>query len=309
MKDVDLNLLPALDALLREGSVTGAARRLGLSFSAMSRTLSLLRETTGDPLLVRAGRRLVPTPHAMTLRDRVRLLTDQVHAVLRPATTDLDTSSLDLTYTIRAGGGFVEMLSTVVVEAIAQAAPRVRLRFMPRLDGDPMLLREGPVDLEISKRGTTAPEMRRQFLMRDKYVGVARSGHPLLTGGKVTSKRYAACMHVASSHFGEFSEPVDEALGELGLHRAVQVVVPGYPDAMQVAAHTDLIALVPHSSLGNAFMKDRAASLGLCSFDIPVRMPEILICAWWHPRVDADPAQRWLRQTVISACKGAYPKE
>lgn len=309
MKDVDLNLLPALDALLREGSVTGAARRLGLSFSAMSRTLSRLRETTGDPLLVRAGRRLVPTPHAMALRDRVRLLTDQVHAVLRPATTDLDTSSLDLTFTIRAGGGFVEMLSTVVVEAIAQAAPRVRLRFMPRLDGDPMLLREGPVDLEISKRGTTAPEMRRQFLMRDKYMGVARRGHPLVTGGKVTSKRYAACRHVASSHFGEFSEPVDEALGELGLRRAVQVVVPGYPDAMQVAAHTDLIALVPHSSLGNAFMKDRAASLGLCSFDIPVRMPEILICALWHPRVDADPAQRWLRQTVISACKSAYPEK
>lgn len=308
MKDVDLNLLPALDALLREGSVTLAARRLGLSFSAMSRTLSRLRETTGDPLLVRAGRRLVPTPHAIALRDRVHLLTDQVHAVLQPATTELDTSSLDLTFTIRAGGGFVEMLSTAVVEAIAHAAPRVRLRFTPRLDGDPMPLREGPVDLEISKRGTTAPEMRRQFLMRDRYMGVARKGHPLVTGGKVTPKRYAACRHVASSHLGDFSEAVDDALEELGLSRAVQVVVPGYPDAMQVAANSDLIALVPRSSLGNAFMKDRAASLGLCSFDIPVRMPEILICALWHPRVDADPAQRWLRQVVISACKSAYPE-
>jgi DNA-binding transcriptional LysR family regulator len=150
MKDVDLNLLTALDVLLKEGSVTVAARRLGLSSSAMSRTLSRLREATGDPLLVRAGRRLVPTPHAMELRDRVHLLTDQVHTVLRPATTDLDTSSLDLTFTIRAGGGFVEMLSTAVVEAITQAAPRVRLRFTPKLDGDPLLLREGPVDLDIS---------------------------------------------------------------------------------------------------------------------------------------------------------------
>jgi DNA-binding transcriptional LysR family regulator len=101
---------------------------------------------------------------------------------------------------------------------------------------------------------------------------------------------------------------VDDALEELGLSRAVQVVVPGYPDAMQVAANSDLIALVPRSSLGNAFMKDRAASLGLCSFDIPVRMPEILISALWHPRVDADPAQRWLRQVVISVCKSAYPE-
>jgi DNA-binding transcriptional LysR family regulator len=307
MKDVDLNLLTALDVLLREGSVTGAARRLGLSFSAMSRTLSRLRETTGDPLLVRAGRRLVPTPRATALRDRVRLLTDEAHAVLRPAATDLDTSTLDLTFTIRAGGGFVDMLSTAVVEAISQAAPRVRLRFTPKLDGDPLLLREGPVDLEISKRGTSAPELRRQFLFRDKYVGVARSGHPLLAGGKVTAKRYAACRHVASSHLGEFSEPVDDALEELGLSRVVQVVVPGFPDAMQVAANSDLVALVPRSSLGNAFVKDRAASLGLSSFDIPVRMPEILISALWHPRVDADPAQRWLRKVVISVCKSAYP--
>lgn len=102
---------------------------------------------------------------------------------------------------------------------------------------------------------------------------------------------------------------MNDALGELELRRAIQVVVLGYPDAMQAAAHSDLIALVAHSSPGNAFMKDRAASLGLCSFDIPVRMPEILICAWWHPRVDANPAQRWLRQSVISACKSAYPEE
>lgn len=308
MKDVDLNLLPALDALLREGSVTGAARRLGLSFSAMSRALSRLRETTGDPLLVRAGRRLVPTPHAMALRDRVRLLTDEVHSVLMPSASDLDTSSLDLTFTIRAGGGFVEMLSTAVVKTITQAAPRVRIRFMPKLDRDPLLLREGPVDLEISKRGTSAPEMRRKFLYRDKYVGVVRRGHLLLTGGKLTSKRYAACKHVASSQLGEFAEPVDDALDGLGLSRAVQVVVPGYPDAMQVAANSDLIALVPQTSLGNTFVKDRVASLGLCSFDIPVRMPEILISALWHPRVDADPAQRWLRQVVISVCKSAYPE-
>ncbi len=307
MNDVDLNLLPALDVLLREGSVTGAARRLGLSFSAMSRTLSRLRETTGDPLLVRAGRELVPTPHALALRDRVRLLTDEVHAVLRPATTVFDMSSLDLTFTIRAGGGFVDLLSAAVVEAVGKAAPRVRLRFMPKLDGDPLLLREGPVDLEISKRGTSAPELRRQFLFRDKYVGVARIGHTLLTGGKVTPKRYAGCRHVASSHFGEFSEPVDDALEELGLSRTVQVIVPGYPDAMQVAANSDLIAIVPRSSLGNKFLKDRAVSLGLCSFDIPVRMPEILISAFWHPRVDADPAQRWLRKVVISVCKSAYP--
>ena len=308
MKDVDLNLLTALDALLREASVTRAARRLGVSFSAMSRTLARLREATGDPLLVRAGRRLVPTPHAIALRDRVRVLNAEAHAVLQPAAAALDKSAIDLTFTIRAGGGFVDMLSSAVIEAIKKEAPRVFVRFMHKGDDDPWQLREGPVDLEISKRGTSAPEMRRQFLFRDRYVGVARKTHPLVSGGKVTAKRFAACPHVASSHFGASSEPVDIVLDQMGLSRTIQVEVPGYPDAMRVAANSDLLAIVPRSCLGNTFLKGHASSLGLCSFELPVRMEEMPIAALWHPRVDADPVQHWLRQVVVSVCRKAYPE-
>jgi len=305
---MDLNLLTALDALLTEGSVTGAARQLGLSTSAMSRTLKRLRKSTGDRLLVRAGRGLVPTPRAAALRDRVHSLTSEVRTALRPATINLAVASLDTTFTIRAGGSFIEMLSSAVVAAITKAAPHVRLRFAAKLDTDPRLLREGLIDLEISKRGVSAPEVSTQFLFRDKYVGVARIGHPLLAGGNVTPKRYAACSHVVASQVGEFSGPVDKALEELELRRAVRVVVPGYPDAMRVAGNSDLIALVPRSSLGNALVKDHAAALGVRSFEIPVRMPEIRICAMWHPRVDADPAQRWFRQTVVAVCRHAYPE-
>src|SRR5476649_205951 len=107
MDDVDLNLLVALDALLAEGSVTGAARRLGLSTSAMSRTLARLRSAMGDPLLVRAGRGLVPTPRATELRDRVHQLSRDVRTVLSPHASHLDVASLGRTFTIRAGAGFV----------------------------------------------------------------------------------------------------------------------------------------------------------------------------------------------------------
>src|SRR5512142_3430076 len=100
MAEPDLNLLTALDALLAEGSVAGAARRLKLSASAMSRTLARLRAATGDPLLVRAGRGLVPTPRATELRGRVRELTQEVQAVLRPATGNSDVPATDRTFTI-----------------------------------------------------------------------------------------------------------------------------------------------------------------------------------------------------------------
>jgi len=306
MDNVDMNLLAALDVLLAEGSVTGAARRLGLSSSAMSRTLTRLRSATGDPLLVRAGRRLVPTPRAAELRDRVHELSRDVRAVLRPQIADLDIAALELTFTIRASEGFVEFLSAPLVAAVMQAAPHIRLRFAPKPDKDAGPLREGLIDLEIGVLGVSAPEIRTQLLFRDRFVGVARIGHPLLAG--VTPARYAACDHIVASRNADFTGPVDDALEKLGLRRAIRVVVPGYPDTMRIARHSDLIALVPRSCLGNSPASEHAATSGLESFELPVSTPEITISAMWHPRVDADPAHRWLRDTVTSVCRTAYPR-
>lgn len=148
MQDVDLNLLGALDVLLAEGSVIRAARRLGLSPSAMSRTLTRLRRTTGDPLLVRSGRGLVPTPHAVTLRERVHLLVLEARLVLQPSHVHLDPSALDLTFTIRAGEWFMDMMSDAIVAEITRTAPLVRLCFVPKHEIDPDILRDGSVDLE-----------------------------------------------------------------------------------------------------------------------------------------------------------------
>jgi DNA-binding transcriptional LysR family regulator len=308
MDTVDLNLLAALDALLAEGSVTRAARRLGLSSSAMSRTLARLRSATGDPLLVRAGRGLVPTPRAVELRDHVHELARNVRAVLRPRFAPVDIASLELTFTVRVSEAFLEILSAPVAAAITQAAPRVRLRFAPKPDKDAGPLRDGLIDLEIGVLGTSAPEIRTQLLFHDKRVGVARVGHPLLAGAGVTPERYAACYHVVASREGDVIEPVDEALQALGLGREVRVVVPGYPDAMRIARHSDLVALVPRSCLGNALAPDPAATSGLDCFELPVPTPEFMISAMWHPRMDADPAHRALRDIVMSVCRKAYPR-
>ena len=303
MDQVDLNLLLALDALLAEGGVTAAARRLGLSASAMRRTLTRLRSATGDPLLVRAGRGLVPTQRAAELRERVHELSRGVLAVFRRRVGQLDLALLERTFTIRAKEGFVAALSASLVAAITEAAPCARLRFAPKPEKDARSLREGQIDLEIGALGVFAPEVRTLSLFRDKFVGVARIGHPLLSGADITPERYAACGHVAASRKGEFDGPVDDALKEIGLQRTVSVVVSGFPDAMRIARHSDLVALVPRSCLGNSLEDDQAATTGLQTFELPVRTPEIVISAMWHPRLDADPAHRWLRDTVVSVCR------
>lgn len=307
MQGVDLNLLVALDALLAERSVTAAARRLGLSPSAMSRTLARLRAATGDQLLVQAGRTLVPTPYAEELGGRVPALAREAQAVLRPATGRLDLAALDRTFTLRAGEGFVDLLSGPLAAAVIQAAPHVRLRFAPKPDKDAQALRDGSIDLEIGVVGPSAPEVRTQLLFRDRFIGICRVGHPLLAGDGVTAERYAACRHVVASRRGEAFGPVDEALARLGLTRDVVLVVPAYTNALQVAYNSDLVALAPRLSLGNALTSNRAADAGLQGFDLPVPTPEIAISAQWHPRMDGDPAHRWLRQTVTAVCRDAYP--
>lgn len=308
MQNVDLNLLIALDALLAERSVTGAARRLGLSPSAMSRTLARLRQVTGDPLLVQAGRSLAPTPYAEALSEQVHTLTRDAQAVLRPADSRrLDLASLNRTFTLRAGEGFMELLAAPLLAAVTREAPHVRLRFVLKPDKDAQPLREGLIDLEIGVLGTSAPEVRTQLLLRDKFVGVAQVGHPLLAAKAITPELYAACGHVVASRRGEFLGPVDDALEELGLARTVSLVVPSYPDAMRIVRRSDLVTAVPHSCLGNTLAADHAAMLGLESFELPVRTPEFNISAIWHPRLDADPAHRWLRDTVMEVCRKAYP--
>ncbi|HEV2649653.1 MAG TPA: LysR family transcriptional regulator [Rhizomicrobium sp.] len=301
MDSVDMNLLAALDVLLAEGSVTAAARRLGLSSSAMSRTLARLRSATGDPLLVRAGRRLVPTPRAAELRDQVHLLTRDVRTVLTPHAGHLEVASLERAFTIRAGEGFVELFSATLVAAVTEVAPHVQLRFAPKPDKDALPLRDGQIDLEIGVAGASAPEVRTRFVFRDSFVGAVRIGHPLLEG-PITPQRYTSCRHVVASRRGKFTGPVDDALKALGLTREIVAVVPGFPDAMRIARNTDLVALVPRSGLASPTGADPAGQ-GLVGFDLPVHTPPIVISAMWHPRMDADPAHRWLRDTVVAVCQ------
>jgi DNA-binding transcriptional LysR family regulator len=304
MPEADLNLLIALDALLADGSVAGAARRLGLSASAMSRTLTRLREETGDPLLVRAGRQMVLTPHAEALRQRTQNAVHEARAVLRPATTELDFSTLQRTFTIRSNDGFVEAFGASLIAAATAVAPRICLRFAPKLEKTAAYLRDGSADLEIGVLSEMGPEVRVQALFRDRFIGVVRQGHPLATERDVTAQRYTAFGHVVASRHGRTSGPVDEALAALGLERTIVAVVPSFPAALAVARNSDLIALVPASVLGNqSVQQELSAFAGTHAFELPVTTGEITVSQMWHPRLEVDPVHRWLRQLTLTVCR------
>ena len=295
----DLNMLFTLDVLLAEGSVARAARRLHLSPSAMSRALARLREATGDPLLVRAGRGLVASPRALELRESISQLVRDAEAALRPV-GKLDLGQLERTFTLRASEGFVENFGASLLSRISGEAPGVRLHFLHKLDKDSGPLRDGSVDLETGVVDKfISPEVRTQALFRDRYIGVVRKGHPL-SEGEITAARFAAAAHVHVSRRDGDKGPIDDALAGLGLERQVATIVGGFSAALALVRASDLLACVHERHTGVLYA-------GMHSFELPVPVAPFTVSLLWHPRLDGDPAHRWLRGCIRGVCAEQIP--
>ena len=261
----------------------------------MSRTLARLRETTGDPLLVRAGRGLVPTPRALELAERVSRLVQDGEAVLRPQKS-LDLARLVRTFTLRTSDGFVENVGPAILARVRAEAPGVRLRFVQKSDKDGAPLRDGAVDIETGVvETTTAPDLRAHALFRDRLVGAVRAGHPL---SKVRRSPPLTTRRASTSPWlGRVSSeaPSTRPWSCSGSSDETAIIVGGFSSALALARSSDLIATVPERHTGNL----RA---GMHSFPLPVSVPEMTVSLLWHPRLDADPAHRWLRRCVLDAC-------
>ncbi|MER8031950.1 LysR family transcriptional regulator [Streptomyces bauhiniae] len=288
---VDLNLLLALDVLLEEQSVRGAARRLHLSEPAMSRTLGRIRKALGDPVLVRAGRQMVPTPHALAVRAEVSAVVERARALFAPG-RDTDPRTMTRTFTILGHDATAATLGAPLLTRTTREAPGIRLRFLSESPVDAPFLRQGTADLEIGVVDTTAPEVRVETLYEDVMLGVVRAGHPLLDG-ELTPERFASgAGHLSVSRRGRLHGPIDDALAALGLARRVVGSVGTYPASLFVVRDTDLVGIVSQGS------RPLAETLGLVTFPIPLPLPPLEVGLAWHPRHDADPAHAWLRATV-----------
>ncbi|MBP0950535.1 LysR family transcriptional regulator [Pseudomonas alliivorans] len=292
----DLNLLIALDALLDEGSVVGAARRMHLSPAAMSRTLTRIREATGDPVLVRAGRGLVPTPRALAMQAQVRELVEQAAQVFQ-ARDEVDMSTLERCFNVRSNDVFFGSFGARVLEAIRAGAPGCTLRFVPEGADDDDALREGRIDLYISSRLNFGPEIKIQNLFNTRFCGLAREGHPIFDG-PITPERFAGFDHVSVSRRGRARGPIDPALAELGLERRIALITPHFHSAIFGVAESDLILSLPEPVLWGL----KQLGLKMRAFAIPLALETVSVNQAWHPRFDKDPAHRWLRQTLKEVC-------
>jgi DNA-binding transcriptional LysR family regulator len=293
----DLNLLVAFDLLLTERSVAGAAARMGLSAPAMSRTLARIRESVGDPILVRAGKKLVPTARALELHEQVRQTAATAMRLLSPGKPEAF-HALDRQFTLCAHDMFVATYSGSLLASLRSHAPKVALNFTAETELDRESLREGRADIWIGAWTPLHPEIRVQTLFSTRFVGLAREDHPIFEGD-ITPERFCAYDQIEVAQHSAGATEIDERFAKLGLKRQIVLTIPTYLVARPPLLNSDFVMTVPETLTG------RLAALfpGTRAFAIPVALEPFAVIQAWHPRVDKDAAHAWLRTTIFETCR------
>jgi len=290
----DLNLLVALDLLVRERSVTQAGRRMGLSQPAMSHVLRRLRQLLDDPVLVRTSQGMVPTRRAAEISGAVRQALTELQDVLA-GEASFEPSKAERVFRLAAMDHAWVVLVPHIVKRLAREAPGVRLDFFPYGESTATDLESGDLDAAIlgGQRHGRGAGFRRAELYDNNFDCLVRGDHPEV-GRRLTLKRYLQLGHVLASPRSRRGGLVDRALQKRGLSRRVHAIVPHFAAAPFVVAQTDLVTTLPRG-----VARPFARMLDLKLFPVPLEFdsgPWFLV---WHEQTFHDPAQTWLREEIV----------
>lgn len=298
---LDLNLLGVLVAVIDEGSVTRAARKLEMTQPAVSNALRRLRRELGDPLVVRGPRGVVPTAHALRLAAPMREALERLRGALD--TGAFDSSRAERTFTI-ASSDYGQLTALPrVLPAIEREAPRVRLRFVPFTDAVWEGLVAGEIDLALGRFDRARDSYVRQKLYTDEMLCVARANHPRVRG-QLPIELFVELKHVLIAPFGGTGGMVDEALAREGLRREVALFTTSFALAPVLVACTDWIATIPRR-VARAF----GGRLSLQELPPPVSLPGFTMSQLWHRRTERDEGHRWLRAAIHRALRDGGARE
>jgi DNA-binding transcriptional LysR family regulator len=295
---IDLNLLPVFDALMQERKVVAAAARLGLSAPAVSNALARLRRHTGDALFVRTPQGMVPTPHALALATRVGpALQSIADGLARPRSFSAASDSREFCVAMTDIGEIVFLPR--LVQALQVQAPKLRLRTVrnaaPQIAGQALEhtrndMARGLVDLAVGWLPDLHAGFHQRRLFEQRYVCVMAAQHPLARG-RLTLARYVAARHLLVAAPGTGHERIEALLRQHGVQRVSPLAVPHFVAVPWLVAGSQLLATVPHQ-----LAVATAPALGLVVRELPLALPAFEVNLFWHERLHADPAHRWLRE-------------
>lgn len=311
LRTFDLNLLRVFDEIMAERSLTRAAQNLSLTQPAVSNALRRLRESLGDELVRRNGQGMEPTPRALALWPTVRESLRQLQGALGPSA--FEPGEADDSFMLAMADATAAELLPSLMRLLEAEAPGIALHVVPLVSRDPRkLLEDETLDLAVgffpavladltarAQVGKGIPYVH-QRLYDGHYVCAMRSGHPL-GKGELTLDQFCAARHLLVSFAGRSFGFIDEALALLQRKRQVVLTANQFFTAGFIAAHTDLLTVLPQH-----FAKTIGNANGLVLRTLPFEVPDVHVDALWHRRMESSPAHQWLRQAMARAATMAY---
>jgi DNA-binding transcriptional LysR family regulator len=299
LRNVDLNLLVVLDALLNERNVSRAGERIGLSQPAMSAALGRLREIFRDPLLVRVGRELALTRNAEELIVPLREALDRIEVTLRQ-TAQFDPRVDVRTFSISASDYAVFVLLAPFVRTVASEAPHVTIHLLPRSRDATRVLQSNQADLLIEPSelmGET--EFPSSPLMSDRWLCAVDADNPLMPGGRMTKAQFLRLPHLVYGIGADRQlNLADQYLEQTGVERRIDVTVESFLLVPFLIQGTELVSHVLERAA-----RRLAATTNIRLLESPFDLPDIHEAMYWHPRHTTDPGHRWLRERLKAISK------
>jgi DNA-binding transcriptional LysR family regulator len=306
LNDSDLRLLRVLDALLETTSVKRAAELLDITPSAVSHSLRELRLRLGDPLLVRDGADMRPTPRATALQGSLRLGLEELRRVLRQETT-FEPESSHRCFTLACPDYPLFTFLPALVGRLRTDAPRLDVRLFPLRPAAPALLASGELDLvlagaEVEQVILMGNDLVRTRIVSEPFYSVLRAGHPALHPGRLDLDGFLSAPHILVSTAGGDRGVVDTALAEFDRERRVMLTVPSFAAALNFIKGSDLIATIPQA------IAQRAVSDPELAIAVPpLPLPRSDAYLWWHRRFHSDPGHIWWREALLVAASARDP--
>jgi len=297
LNQLNLNLLLSLDALLREKSVTRAAKKVGISQPAMSQNLATLRELLGDKLLVRIGNKMASTPRAESIGPGLERCLEELLHVLSFGSS-IDPLSMSTTLRVATGDHISALLGPALLERVMMLAPKTTLR-LESLDVRTIgaALGSGSVDVAIGPTGLNAGNLESRPAFADRFACLVRQDHAALNANRISLSRYLSLPHLLISPTGRGQSVVDMALASLGKVRKVAAHVASFLAAPILIAKTDLILTAPRANL--VIMRDLPVRLVAA----PLKLPRLEVSIYWDKRRSRDPVVEFVRDLVLGAIK------
>ena len=296
LRRADLNLLVVFQVLHAERHVGRAAQRLAVTQSAASHALRRLRELFGDPLFVRHPKGVEPTARALELAPAIADILNRSQSLLASAPFD---SNIPNTFSIATIDLTVPTIIVPLMEHLRRVAPAIDLRIVP-------LVREQVVaafdrqEIDMALLNFPDPPARitRIPVLRDRYVGIARRGHPGLKGKRITAAAYAGLPHLLFSPRGDATGFIDEPLAQIsGRRRRVAMTIPHVLAVPSIISRTDLVTVIAER-IARLYMRE----LGLVVFEPPIKLPEFTINMLTSAARAGDSALQWLQKQVMHVC-------